>query len=416
MYSSCQKNLNDSDNVALINVNIIPMTENIVYENYAILISNHKIKAIGKYKELEIPQGTKIIDAENKYLIPGLGDMHAHIPTDIRGNLLYDSFDLFLSNGVTFIRNMWGTQATLNFREQINNKEIEGPEIYTTGPLIDGLGTRYQYSFSLTDPEKVEDAITGMKNSGYNAIKVYDYLSLDVYLSIIETSKKLKIPVVGHIPYSVGLERVLESGQLSIEHFRGYKDYYLDDEIINKTIESGIWNCPTLIVKYNINNLEDIIASKPYETKYMPQEVVNGWNAFIFRNDNDIYYSELESEKLLYILHQRGGGIVAGTDCGLPYVIPGFSLHEELELMNKAGLTPYEALLTATFNAATLLGFEDRLGTIEEGKDADLVLLEKNPLENISNTKSIIGLFVKGKWYSKEDLENKLESIEIKNL
>lgn len=416
MFYSCKESGSGTKQiVAIINVNIIPMTEEIVYENHSIIISDNKIKAIGKHHEVDIPKGAVIIDANNHYLIPGLGDMHAHLPTDSSGNLLYNSFDLFLANGVTFIRNMWGTPSTLNLREKNNNGELEGPEIYTTGPLIDGFGTIFKRNVLLTDPVEVDNAITEMRDNGFDAIKVYDNLSSEVYAAIIESAEKNNLPVVGHVPFAAGLETVLKSGQLSIEHFRGYKDYYLNDNIIRMTVASGIWNCPTLFQKYTGNHLNEIASLKSEAAKYIPQYILDSWDSYTPRNSADIYSSETECEKLLLELHKNGGKIVAGTDCGQPYVIPGFSLHEELEWINKAGLTPYETLLTATLNAAQLLGWDDRLGTIEEGKDASLVLLEKNPLDDISNSKSIIGLFVKGKWYSKNDIDEKLKDSIVKN-
>lgn len=389
--------------VLIKNVNIIPMDTEQVLENYAVFIKSGKIEQTGKFEDLTFPKGTRIIDGKNRYLIPGLGDMHVHIYNEHDGAL-------YLANGVTLVRNMWGNSEILEKNKEVRSGKRLWPEVYTTGPLIDGKYPVWPGSFILDNPKDVEEAIKKMHSEGYDAIKVYNKLSLEVYKKIVKTAHSLDIPVVGHVPGAVGLEKVITSGQQSIEHFTGYNTYSLDEKEINLTVQSGIWNCPTLTVMYKITNLYKIKKENIEELKYVAPEAREYWSkrgSIIFHNEGH--------QKLLKTLYDRGANIVAGTDVGNPYVIAGFSMHEELARMNNAGLSPYEVLLTATKNPARMLGYGDRLGTIEAGKDADLVLLEKNPLEDIANTKTIVGVMTKGRWLPKKELQKMLAKVAREN-
>ena len=311
---------------------------------------------------------------------------------------------LFLANGVTLIRNMWGNPQHLQMKKKIQNRQIPGPELFTTGPLIDGRGAYWPGSFIITDPNKVAGAITKMKQDGYDAIKVYDRLLPEVYDEIIKTAKNLDIPVVGHVPFSVGLKHVIDSGQYSIEHFTGYNTKSKD--IIDLTVQSGVWNCPTLIVMKKYSNVQLLKTKEIPELKYVHPDLLRSW-----KQAYNYYMNFVGSKRFLKTLYDEGANIVSGTDVGNPYVIAGFSLHEEFQYMNDAGLTPYQILLTTTVNPAKMLGIEDRVGTIEIGKDADLVLLAKNPLLDIKNTKMISGVMTKGVWLSEEQLKGMLDKI-----
>ena len=351
----------ETEEIVFKNVNIIPMTTEIVLKD-SVYVKNGKIKAIGRFEDLNYSQEAEIIDAEGKYLLPGFSDMHVHIRDA-------DDRILFLAYGITLVRNMWGDPELLTEIKRFEEENIPHPEIYTTGPLIDGKGAYWPGSFIIEDPEQVAEALLQMKTDGYNAIKVYDGLTLPVYDEIVNEAARNDLPVVGHVPFAVGVRHVIESGQLSIEHLSGYylTDNSVDVDIIKLTVESGVWNCPTLVAVHQ--------------------------KAEILRN-----------------LYDNGATrIVAGTDTGISYIHAGSSLHEEFQLMNDVGLTPYQVLLTTTRNAAEMLGYEKRLGTIEAGKDADLVLLNENPLEDIANTSTIAGVMTKGVWLPKEQLQRMVD-------
>jgi hypothetical protein len=209
--------------------------------------------------------------------------------------------------------------------------------------------------------------------------------------------------VVGHVPTLVDLDHAINSGQLSIEHFKGYNLVSESDEIIDLTVQSGVYNCPTFIVFDKLRNIAKLNNKIP-EFRYVHPDLAKKWT-------NGGVYSPLTGYELVKTLVNKGARIVSGTDCGNYYVISGFSLQEELGLMQDAGLTPYQVLMTTTVNPAKMLGIADRLGTVEPGKDADLVLLDKNPLDDVRNVKTIEGVMVKGLWLSKEELAKMLEDL-----
>lgn len=382
------------------NVNVIPMTGETVLSNYSVIIDDGKIESIGPAADMNDSPKTLTIDGTGKYLIPGLCDMHVHIRE------IYER-KLYIANGVTLVRNMWGYPFLLKVRKWINNGILVGPEIFTTGPLIDGKAAIWPGSFIIDDPAEVPGALTKMKKKGYDAIKVYDDLKPDVYHAIIETARYLQIPVDGHVPYKVRLQNVLNAGQRSTEHFEGYNYYEMTDALYDQIIDSGVWNCPTFMVLDNYGNLSKLRDREIAGLKYITKDMINEWkSARGFWTDVEGY------GQLLKELYDRGANIVAGTDVGNPYVIAGFSMHDELRYMQQAGLTPYQVLLTATKNPAVMLGIEDRLGTIEVGKDADLVLLDKNPLDEIANTTTITGVMQKGTWYPHTSLQKILKTVE----
>lgn len=412
IYKEEKRILNNASNdVVFKNVNIIPMTEEIVLRKRSVHIKNGKIAAIDDFEDLDIEETTKVINARGKYLIPGLSDMHVHA-SDTSDRILY------LANGVTLIRNMWGGSYNLDEKRWYQQKELLGPELYTTGPIIDGPDTYFTPDNDITileKPEQAADAIGQMKEEGYDAIKVYSMLSEDVYREILSVSDTLDMPVVGHVPFAVGIKKALTLGQHSIEHLDGYgvERGIISEELMDLTIEADTWNCPTLSLKHSAKNIEYLKQNGLKELKYINPIWVTRWDEWtklppgVERPKSTLK----ESEEFLYKLHQKGGRIVAGTDTGNPYIVAGFSLQNELGHMNQAGLTPWQVLLTATVNAAEMLGYEDRLGTIEVGKDADLVLLRKNPLKNIKNTKKIAGVMVKGTWIPKKSLRRMLKQV-----
>ncbi len=389
------------------NANIIPMTKNgtegeLTYRA-SVYVSGGVIKDIGEFEELEYPPGTAVLDCDGKYLVPGFADMHVH-PASV------DEAVLFLANGVTLIRDMWGNSEILAGKRAIHDRKMLGPEIFTTGPLLDGEGAYWPGSLIVTDPEKVPGLIDEMKDAGYDAVKVYDRLTLPVYDAIIKSARELGIPVVGHVPIRVGLVHALASGQKSIEHLSGYNPYGMPEKNIELTVESRVWLCPTLAVHYSLENMPLLQGKDIEEMKFVTPEKRKSWkNATIGRHGFAGY------QKLTKTLYDRGANMVAGTDTGNPFVIAGFSLHDEFQYMHDAGLSPYQALLTATVNPAKMLGIEDRAGTIEKGKDANLVVLDGNPLADIKNTRAIAGVMARGFWLSEEDMRKLLDTVAAKN-
>lgn len=391
------------------NVNIITMTSDEVLENQSVYISNGIIKEIASFDTLLITDETTIIDAAGKFLLPGFNDMHVH--TNFPGDLA-----VYLANGVTTVRNMWGTPWHIDIREDIKSGKLLGPHFYTSGPITDGQYEYWEGSRILTDINEVETYVNGIIEDGYDYIKVYSFLSAEVFTKIMEEANKHNAVVVGHVPFTVKVEDAISLGMQSIEHFRGYdlrKNYskHIKREVVELTVSSGVWNCPTLIASRDYTELqyklvypeEYTLAGNP-EWKYVHPDEIKWWTEDVFGFDSKF----TDARIFLKILHDAGANIVSGTDV----ILKGFSLHEEFELMNEAGLTPYEVLLTTTINPARMLGIEDITGTIEVGKNADLVLLDKNPLVDIKNTQTISGVVTQGKWLDREILDAMLKHVE----
>jgi len=438
---SCQSDTTQNIHkpIAFLDVNIVPMDSERIIEHQTVIIYNGKIENIGSSQEIEIPRDAIEIDGRGKYLMPGLVDMHAHIEHE-------DALILFLANGVTTVRNMWGSPKHLIWKKRILAGELTGPSIYTAGTLADGPPGIWDESIVLENPKEAEKFVVDQKEKGYDFIKVY-YLQEGPFYALLTAARKHNIAVIGHVSDDVGLERVLTSGQYSIEHLDGYwmsleaenspyrgkyidyHSYLMKWNYIDKakmptvaalTKSSGIWNCPTLIVPQR--NASPADADSFYalpEMKYMDPVSLASWDPttyFVTMNRTDEEWDAISKEfsilvKLTGHLHKSGAKLLLGSDTPNPFVVPGFSIHSELQNFINAGMSPYEAIKTGTYNAAECLGKLDKFGTIQIGKQADLILLEDNPLTDVANITNRCGVMIRGQWFSEDDLQAKLEKI-----
>lgn len=391
----------NSDEILITGINVIPMNSERVLSNYSVLISKGKIKKISA--EFNKSKVGTIINGEGQYLIPGLSDMHAHLFHSI-------DLDLFIANGVTLIRNMHGRKSHLKLRDKINSGKILGPEIWSGTPLIDGIQPMWGFSVNITDPKEVEKIITDLNKDGYDFVKTYNSLTLEVYEEIINVANKLGMKVAGHTSYLFEKEKTVRMGHYSDEHLTLYNlaENSIEESktIVELALKRGLWNVPTMIAIKNNFEYDNFMTNGYKYSKYGP--------SYNWKSDWYLPYWNYErSVELINLINKKGGKIVAGSDNGTPYVISGIGVHEEIEIFStECGLSNYESLKTATINAAKLLGIDNRLGSIEVGKDADLVILNKNPLEDIKNTMEIDKVIVKGKLLSREDLDNILVKAE----
>jgi imidazolonepropionase-like amidohydrolase len=279
-------------------------------------------------------------------------------------------------------------------------------------------------------PEGARESVNWQVNQGYDFIKVYDHLSPETYQAIIETAREKDIPVFGHVPFAIGLDDVLASGQATIEHMTGYIDpdaveFLIPedklDEYAKKTREASVWNCVTLSEypksKENpegferLQNQPGMIYVSPGTRMFSPFLYLMASKAHTYEGaDYPERIAEL-NRRMVAALHEAGAGILLGTDAAQAYHIPGFSIHEELAYLVEAGLSPYEALETGTRNAALAMGKSDEFGTIEMGKRADLILLEANPLEDVGNVKKRDGVMLRGRWLTEDQLQSMLDGL-----
>lgn len=382
--------------VAFVDANVIAMTDDSVQEHMTVIVEDGLITEIGPAAGTVAPEGALEVCASGQYLMPGLSDMHVHFWwTEDR--LLY------VANGVTTIRNMWGEMWHLKIREQFESKELLGPRLFTTGPITDGSPPTWPGSVVVSTEQEGIDEVARQAEAGYEAIKVYDGLSAGAYQGIVAEAAARGLPVVGHVPDRVTLEDAIGAGQRSIEHMDGFEPVLNQEEL---AAESGVWICPTLLASDNYERLRDIQANEPEELIYVhPQDVVlwRGAEPYHFRFEA---FSELHGR-----LHEAGANLMIGTDAPNPYVIPGFSLHTELAMAVEYGMTAYEALRAATVAPAEFLGIAADSGTVEPGKRADLLVLGSNPLDDITHTKDIRGVMVNGRWYQQARLQAFLDTL-----
>ncbi len=413
---SCEK----LNYIIIKNINIIPMNEEVVLKNYSILIKDGKIQDIKSPSNFEnlisTNKETKIIDGTGKFLIPGLSDMQVHFYTHYKRDA-----KLFLANGVTLINNI-GEQNSLNYhiKEKISKNSIS-PEVVTTSPILDGYRNPWLASLPVKTVTQAEKLLKLYKKQGYKYIAVYPNLNEIVYKKILKLSHQLDLKVVGYIPNKINTINIFEASSYKPHLIAGFdKIIKIQNQqdilkVLNLSNKNIIWHCPTLSNIYNHFNMKDYQKNPPESTKYVISIYSYDW----IKKHQTSYSKSVEKsyeQRIKYILSIVDKKlIISGTGANNPFIVPGFSLHKEFEYLKKAGLSNYEILKTSTINAAHYLGYEDRLGTIEIGKEADLIILDKNPLENISNTKSIYAVINNGFFYNSKKLKSLLKSCINKN-
>lgn len=412
------------------NVNVVDVNTGKILKNKTVAIDNHRISAIYN-KEIAGSDSTVVIDGKGKYLIPGLWDMHAHYQWSHA-----DLDPLLIANGITGVREMWGNMPA--FVEIPKNTQQEGlvsPDIYTSGDLIDGNPPSFPMGcLVVTTPEEAVDAVKKQIDKNVDFIKIYSSLSNDCFMAIAKESKKRNITFAGHIPVRVSIYQAIEAGMASSEHLYGFLNACSSVDTSNEALvntfsemrfdtlcavlaKSSMWICPTLTVNRAMSSLNDSIFMNDNRKSYLPGYVLEIWNMKmnpytkgqidVFANSQKVRY--LFELSLIGKMNEKGVKFIAGTDFPNPYVFPGFSLHDELSLMVKGGMPPLDVLRSATINPAIFMNKKADFGSVEAGKIASLVLLNKNPLENIENTKSIETVIVQGKVYNRKALDLMLE-------
>jgi imidazolonepropionase-like amidohydrolase len=368
-----------------------------------IVIEGSTIKAVGAHGQVTIPSNVKIIDAKDKIVLPGLIDMHVHYR---------DWMDqLFISHGVTTVRDLGSTlDYILEARKRSHEEGVKKPRIYTSGPFLDGsppvFGMSFgkQLSYPVTTPEEAKSAASKLINSKVDCLKTQQKITLPLLEAITEVAKKEKVPVIVHLGDSK-LGNIKASAAIllrvkGIEHGSGINYVTVSqselEAISDMIVSNSVFVTPTLFMEEQLSRLLDPELKEDPLLKQVPAFVFSNWETTFgvgtwwTQRYSNLHRVILKKRKeFVGILIRKGGLIVAGTDVPVPYVLPGVSLHRELEHLVSAGLTPMQAIMAATKNAAELLGHADRLGTLEAGKIADLQILSANPLENISNVKSV---------------------------
>jgi imidazolonepropionase-like amidohydrolase len=396
--------------VAFVHATVLPMDAPRALPGHTVIVTDGRIAWLGLDAEAVIPPGTLVIDARGGVLLPGLVDMHVHASAD--------DFGAFLANGVTTIREMNGTPEHLGWREEIAAGRLPGPTLVVTGPLIAGQEQRWRHVLART-PEEAEALVREHARSGYDAVKVYDGLTEEAYAALAATARELNILFVGHVPEAVGLDGVLSARQTGIEHaasilhgaFREEPDSTQLREVAARIASAGTWVTPTLASHEALA----LVASESYaerldrpETGVVDAGTVEWWRSLVRTPDSVRTAERLRrfefQRSLTQVLHEAGVPLLAGTDTPNPLMVPGYSLHHELRNLVDAGLTPYQAIVTATVAPAQFLGQVGTFGVITAGARADLILVEGDPLTNLETLEHPVGVMVRGEWLPRERL------------
>jgi imidazolonepropionase-like amidohydrolase len=433
--------VSDTQLVAFVHANVIPMDEERILRDHTVVTANGRIVEIGPSTSLKPPDGVTRIDATGRYLLPAFADMHVHLlgeawnimlPPDARSasvDIPFESFLFpFLANGVTLVQSMSATPEEIGLRERIGRGELLGPRLILA-PMIDGPDRAWPPPLStwVASAAEARDAVVHAKQAGFDKIKVYSFLSRESYDAIVTAARELQIDVIGHIPMSVSLDNVLDSGQKLIVHSEEVAKHSGGDHsaqningIVAKMAAHGVWMTPTLVTTRSILELfadPDRLLGRP-EAVYSGHPMQQGVWFFITENlyrptppaAREKIRTDFEAfqRPLTAAFHEHGGRLMTGTDTPLPGLVAGFALQRELRELVDVGLTPFEALRTSTTAPFEYLGELDRAGTIEVGKATDLLLLEENPLDDIAAASKIAGVLVQGRWLDKKVIDERM--------
>ncbi len=444
---------------AITHVNIVDVKNKIIISDQTVIIKNDKIEKIGS--KLRLPAGIKMIPGKDKFLIPGLWDMHYHNMDDESAEVTDSTITpLIIANGITGVRDMFALKNTLKRRDSIRSGLLIAPETFA-GAMVDGPIPIWPLSFRVKDTLRAVVLVDSLKNAGYDFIKVYSALPRDIYYAIAAESKKQSIPFEGHVPRNMSPVEAALAGQKSQEHqinmilqcsslddsskneyhkkeakmyLGGGKEVQdlwsvlinsFSQEQLNNTasifLRTDTWYCPTVITLQNSlsrtkNSKEEI--KNDTLMQYVSKSMKGGWgfmsgrSASFSTGDWDIRTRELELlNKIVKLLYDKKVNMLAGDDNNNPYCIAGFSIHQELQLFVDCGIPDAEVLKIATYNPAVFFKIEDKFGSIEQGKFANLVLLDANPLIKISNTEKVNGVFLRGHYLDRTALDGLMAGV-----
>ena len=459
-----------SRRLAFTHATVIDMTGAPPKSDMTVVVEGGSIVQVGKTRSVKVPADARIVDAAGKFLIPGLWDMHVHTLREGRPPIF---FPLFIANGVTSVRDMGCSFEEFDqlkeLRLKIADGTIIGPRVVAApGPFLDGPHAFWpNRSIPVSNETEARQAVASLKQHGADFVKTYNNIPREAYFAVIYEARRQGLPVAGHVPLYVSVAEASDAGQKTMEHLGSIYGGILlacssrEAEIRRAMIEAierpnstapsqlaaqraelpalmnsysrekasalfkrfvrnGTWQVPTLVVLRSFAYIDDPAFTNDERIKYLPRSMMSGWNArevpiFMERTAADVANGKKlfdMQKQLVDALRRADVQLMAGSDALNPFIFPGFSLQDELALLVRAGLTPLEALQAATINPARFFGMQDKLGTVETSKLADLVLLNGNPLDDIHNTQRIQAVVVNGRYFSRVELDRMLAEVE----
>lgn len=456
--------------LAIRGVTVVNVTDGSLLTDQSVLVEDSRIVAVGRADEVQVPGDAEVVEAEGKYLIPGLWDMHVHSVANIALDMSIESiaawewhFPLFLAHGVTGVRNMNdGTgDLTLELANSVKRRAAEGelagpPRFLNSGPSLDGDPPLGSNSVVVRTAADARAAVQQLASHGADLVKPYENLSREANFAIVDEARSQRLPVDGHVPFRTTPEEVAEAGQRTVEHpsaiaaacatdadaerkrfaavladyqslpeseqflvlFRHMRALYDSWEAATctSTLEAyrrhDVAVTVDLVAYHHVVHADQVLADTA-RMRLVPAAIRRNWEEWSADQMTEEFQSILRpilprELESVRLANEAGVTLLAATDVGVPLQVPGISLHVELERLVEAGLTHLEALQTATINPVRVLGLADSLGTIDAGKLADLVLLEANPLEDIANTREIHAVVADGRLYRRADLDKLL--------
>ncbi len=455
VFTSCEKDEKETFDLIITNGSIVDVRSGSVAEDQRILINNGTIVRIEKNGDEEKYSAKEFLNAEGKFLMPGLWDMHVHFrggDTLIAEN--QNMLPLFLAFGITTVRDAGGdiTPAVLEWREKINRGEMVGPNIYTPGPKLDGDNPTWPGSIEVTNREETEDALDSLEVLGADFVKMYDgNLTKENFYDIIRVAEARGLKTTGHMPLTADFLEAIDLGLDGAEHMYypltacspkidslrtlgiGYGmmetiiDSYdpdLAQKVFAKMSENKVYVTPTLHIGRTLADILEVDHSKDTLLPYIGSGVQKTYQGRIegakrAKASGSKMREKMEeiSAAMIKPMTDAGVKILAGSDCGAfnSFVYPGESLHGELQSLVDAGLTPEQALSTSVINGPVFFDAEDKYGSVSEGKVADLILLKNNPLEDIAHLREIIAVVRQGKIFDRAKLDVMMDEVKQRN-
>jgi hypothetical protein len=440
----------DTSVTAFVDVNVIPMDRDRVIERQTVLVRGDRIEQVGPAASITVPANARRIDGRGKFLMPGLAEMHAHLPGgQAPPQVIQDILYLYIANGITSIRGMLGAPNQFEWKARAHRNEIVAPFMLLAGPSLN--------QNSVTDPASAKQVVQQNKDAGYDLQKVHPFAGRAAYDSAVSLARRLGFTLAGHVPTEVGLMHALEVKQ-DIDHLDGYLEAAVSPQVqariahptdvitwgeilagidesripalVRASVQAGIYNTPTMYLWENIwgEINVDSITSLP-EMRYVSRQQVQAWkNQKTQRQQFDAQQGITSAQrgqliafrrKLLKALADANAPVLMGTDSPQMFNVPGFALHHELHLMAAAGLTPFQVLRTGTSNVGRyvreVLKQPGDFGTVAAGQRADLVLLEANPLAGLSALNQRAGVMARGRWFDAAQLAAGLAEIARRN-
>ncbi len=429
--------------VAFTNVTVLTMDGDRRLADHTVIVRDGRIAALGPSASTPVPTGVTRVDGRGKFLMPGLAEMHAHVPP---GNptreQLEDIMFLYVANGITTIRGMLGAPYQIQLKEQLERGAMLGPQFFPAAPSLNGN--------SAPTPEAAVALVRQAKATGYDLVKIHPGVSRATWDAAVAEMRAQGLTFGGHIPFDVGIVHAMRTGIATIDHVDGYLEAAVRDSAVyapgsqlgdiidavdpakfpalaRMARELQVWNVPTMYLWENFNSSrsgEEIARNE--EMKYAPQQWVTGWINQKRNRDNAVAQAGISQadaalevslrRQMLKMLADEGAPLLMGTDSPQMFNVPGYALHRELHVAVEAGLSPYQVLESGSKNVGRyvreVLGKDENFGTVAPGQRADLILLDGNPLQNLDNLERLSGVMVRGRWVSGDEITRGLAELE----